>query len=290
MEIPDGNNNVTAIRSALDHAGDHTGQPVFINVTTTIGLGTSVAGTSKAHHAAFGPDNVAHCKKMWNLDVNKTHQIPREVKDYWFAIPKRGARAVREWNQLLAQYHAKHPELAVEFRRRAAGSFHPDWKQSLLDFQPTKKDTPIRQSSAEVYDHLWDTIPLFAGSADLSEPNFTLRKAKGAFGPAHHDGKNASFDGRYIHYGTREHGMIAMANGIAAYSQGAFIPVTATFAMFQLYGASALRMTALSKLQVIHIGTHDSIAEGACGPTHQVRIRDIRILCDPDTCTNRIAI
>lgn len=269
LEIPDGNNNVVAIRSAIEHAQDHIGQPIFINVTTIIGIGTTFAGTSKAHHKAFGHDNVAACKKMWNLDPDKTHYVPTTTREYWAEIPKKGKQMVRDWNRLLDKYDSKYPELAVEFRRRIQGKFHPDWKQSLLHLEVETKDMPIRESSATVYDHVWNIVPLFAGSADLSEPNFTLKKAKGAFGPPRPDVKNSSYEGRYIHYGTREHGMIAMANGIAAYSDRAYIPVTATFAMFQAYGASAIRMSALNKVQVIHLGTHDSIAEGACGPTHQ---------------------
>lgn len=206
------------------------------------------------------------------MDVEKTHQIPQETKDYWSEVPRKGARAVHAWHKLLDKYAIEYPKLCEEYCNRAAGRFNVNWKQSLLEYRVPTSDIPIRQASADIYDHLWDTIPFFAGSADLSEPNFTLRKAKGAFGPPSLDNPKASFQGRYVHYGTREHGMIAMANGIAAYAERAFVPVTATFAMFQLYGGSALRMTALSKLQVIHIGTHDSISEGACGPTHQVNI------------------
>lgn len=269
LEIPDGNNNVHAICSAIEHAQDHVGQPIFINVRTVIGIGTTFAGTSKAHHKAFVHDNAASCKKLWNLDPEKKHRISHLTRDYWSEIPAKGKAIFRDWNKLLEQYDYQFPELAAEFRRRAQGEFHPSWKQSLLNLPVETKDMPIRESSANVYDHVWDTIPLFAGSADLSEPNFTLKKAKGVFGPARPGVQNASYEGRYFHYGTREHGMIAMANGIAAYSNRAYIPITATFAMFQAYGASALRMSALSKVQVIHISTHDSIAEGACGPTHQ---------------------
>lgn len=113
-------------------------------------------------------------------------------------------------------------------------------------------------------------MPLIGGSADLADPNHTLKVPKEVFGAPEDGVANLSFTGRYVHYGTREHGMFAVSNGIAAYAPRSFIPITATFSMFQLYGAAAIRMSALNCLQVIHIGTHDSIAEGACGPTHQV--------------------
>lgn len=270
MEIPDGNSNVTAIRSALEHAQDHTGQPVFVNITTTIGIGTSLAGTCKAHHTAFGVDNVEKCKKMWGLDPTKAHDVPYDVRKYWADVPRRGAQIRKDWERLLNAYAEMYPGLAKEYRERISGQPNISWKQALLDFKPAQGNLPIRQTSAHVYDHLWNAMPFLAGSADLSEPNFTLKVPKTAFGPPKPDVKNTSYTGRYIHYGTREHGMMAIANGIAAYHEGTFIPITATFAMFQLYGAAAIRMGALSKLQVIHLGTHDSIAEGACGPTHQV--------------------
>ena len=277
LEIPDGNTNVSAISSALDHAADHVGQPTFINIKTEIGRGTSIAGTCKAHHAAFGHDNVKQCKRLWGYDPEETHVVPDDVRQYWSEVPKKGERTHREWQDLLGEYALQYPKLAKSFRQLADGTLDQGWRQDLLSLKAPEKDTPIRQSSAAVFDALWKTLPFFGGSADLSEPNNVLREPKVAFGPKDNV-SHQSYEGRYVHYGTREHAMAAISNGIAAYSSRdedesrgqSLIPITATFSMFQLYAAPAIRMGALMSLQIIHIGTHDSIAEGACGPTHQV--------------------
>jgi len=277
MDIPDGNTNVSAITTALEHAANHAGQPTFINIRTEIGGGTSVAGTCKAHHAAFGHADVKRCKEIWGYDPEETHVVPKDVRDYWSEVPKKGARSHGEWQSLLNDYALQYPKLAKGFRQLAAGKLDEAWRDDLLSLKAPEKPTPIRGSSAVAFDALWKKLPFMGGSADLSEPNAVLKEAKVAFGPG--DSVNhQSFEGRYVHYGTREHAMAAISNGIAAYSSRdehdgrgqALIPITATFSMFQLYAAPAIRMGALMNLQIIHIGTHDSIAEGACGPTHQV--------------------
>lgn len=270
MEIPDGNSNVAAIRTALEHARNHVGQPKFLNITTVIGYGTTVAGTCKAHQMAFGQADINKCKDLWEFDSKTTHYVPEDVRQDWSHLRRKGPGLVSEWKQTLRQYAEKYPELALELRARIRGDLGRKWKQDLSAFEVSQKALPVRQASAQVYDSLWDNIPLFGGSADLSEPNFMIKVPKQAFGSHQPGVNNVSFTGRYVHYGTREHAMMAIANGMAAYAPRAFVPITATFSMFQLYGAAAIRMSALSKLQVVHIGTHDSIAEGACGPTHQV--------------------
>lgn len=270
MEIPDGNSNVAAVRTALEHARNHIGQPKFLNITTTIGFGTAVAGTSKAHQMAFGQVNIDKCKELWGFDAKTTHFVPEDVRQDWTDVPRQGQKLMSQWKQKLARYAEKYPDLAQQFQARVNGDLGQKWRQDLDAFKVSSKNLPVRQSSAQVYDTLWKIVPFFGGSADLSEPNFMIKEPKHVFGPPRQGVENVSFTGRYVHYGTREHAMMAIANGMAAYAPQAFVPITATFSMFQLYGASAIRMSALNKVQVIHIGTHDSIAEGACGPTHQV--------------------
>lgn len=278
--------NVKAILTALERADNHVGQPTFINIKTTIGHGTAISGTCKAHHAAFGDAEVRKIKKSWGYDPEATHVIPDDIQRYWSEIPKKGKLARESWEHSIERYSVAYPKLSSKLRSLIDGKLSEDWRTQLAEYTPDPKNMPIRQSSSVIFDLLWKQLPFFGGSADLSEPNFMLREPKEAFGPAlnvdnaHHQ----SYRGRYVHFGTREHGMAGIANGIAAYSPKdehgergqAFIPITATFAMFQLYAAPAIRMGALMNLQVIHIGTHDSIAEGACGPTHQVRELDIR--------------
>lgn len=239
-------------------------------MVTVIGFGTSISGTCKAHHTAYGNADIETCKESWGFDTAKTHFVPDDVRDDWKEIPNQGKKLVSDWGKMLERYADKYPELACSFQGRVNSGLDPQWKQQLIDFKIEKKDIPVRQASGQVFDHLWKKLPLIGGSADLADPNHTLKVAKEVFGAPDQDRPNVSFAGRYIHFGTREHAMFAVANGMAAYAPRAFIPVTATFSMFQLYGAAAIRMSALNHLQVIHIGSHDSIAEGACGPTHQV--------------------
>ena len=173
-----------------------------------------------------------------------------------------------QWKQKLARYAEKYPDLGQQFQARVNGDLGQKWKQDMDAFKVSRKNLPVRQSSAQVCDTLWKIVPCLGGSADLSETNFMIEEPKYVLGPHRQGVENVSFTGRYVHFGTREHAMMAIANEMAAYAPQAFVSVTATFSMFQLYGASAIRMSALIKVQVIHIGSHDSIAEGACGPTH----------------------
>lgn len=269
----DGNFDVTAIRRSLEHAIHHTGQPVLINIRTTVGIGTSLAGSSQARRSAFGEKDIMNCKTSWGFDPAQTHFIPDDVREYWSEVPLNGKKEVSEWNFLLQKYSDEYSDLAKEFQATIRGDIDLSWKDELLNFKPAAEDMPIRLASAKVFDILWKKLPLFGGSADLSEPNRTLLERKGLFGSQN---PHSSFSGRYVHFGVREHGMVAIANGMAAYSPGSFIPVTATMSMFQLYAAAAIRMSAINKLHVIHIGTHDSIGEGSNGPTHQVRRLIIR--------------
>jgi dihydroxyacetone synthase len=272
LEISENDNNVAAIRTALEHARNHFGQPKFLNIASIIGFGTAVAGTSKAHQMAFGHVDIEKCKNLWGFDNKTTHFVPKDVRQDWKEVRREGQTLVSHWQQTLAPYAEKYPELAQQFQAKVCGDLGKQWRQELDAFEVSSKSLPIRQSSAHVYDTLWKIIPFFGGSADLSEPNFMIKEPKLTFGPPRPGVENVSFTGRYVHYGTREHAMMAIANGMAAYAPQAFVPITATFSMFQLYGASAIRMSALNKVQLIHIGTHDSIAEGACGPTHQVGV------------------
>ncbi|KAI0427897.1 Transketolase, thiamine diphosphate binding domain-containing protein [Xylaria sp. FL1042] len=278
LEVPDGNHNVDAILSALEHADSHVGQPIFINVNTTIGYGTTIAGTSKAHHAAFGVDNVKRCKEIWGYDPEQTHVVPAQVRNYWAAVPKKGRETRSEWEKLRAHYARRFPDLSQSLEALEKGMLDGGgWKDDLMNLRAADEDMSIGDSFGAVFDTLWKKLPILGGSADLSEHTFLLKQPKEAFGPPDQDIPHQSYAGRYIHFGTREHGMAAIANGIAAYTPRskkdargqAFIPITATFSMFQLYAAPAIRMSALMRLKIIHVGTHDSIAEGLCGPTHQ---------------------
>ena len=154
IEIPDGNSNVAEIRTALEHARNLTGQPKFLNITTTIGFGTTVAGTSKAHQMAFGQVAIDKCKHLWGFDTKTTHFVPEDVRQDWNDVPRQGQKLMSQWKQTLAWYSEKYSELAQQFQARVRGNLGQQWRQELDAFKVSTKSLPIRQSSAHVYDTL----------------------------------------------------------------------------------------------------------------------------------------
>ncbi|KAL0932492.1 dihydroxyacetone synthase [Colletotrichum truncatum] len=265
LEIADGNHDVEAMTSALRFAKSLKGKPIFINIRTVIGLGTSVAGTFKAHHGAFDPESVAISKQLAGQDPTVTHYIPPKSLEYFRERKLHGEQIEQEWNELLQKYRSVYPELSSEFFRARSGSRGPEWLEVLKSLDSSQfKGTATREVNGALLERLWKACPtLFGGGADLVNSNKIPYLDSDVFHPS------ISYSGRYIRYGIREHAMAAISNGLAAYGPGTFLPITATFFMFYLYAAPGVRMGALSHLPVIHIATHDSFAEGQNGPTHQ---------------------
>ncbi|KAH7273202.1 Transketolase, thiamine diphosphate binding domain-containing protein [Fusarium solani] len=265
LEVDDGSYDVKKIASALDYAETLIKKPVFINVRTVIGLGTSSAGTFKAHHGAFDADSVAASKRLAGQDPSATHQIPSSALKYFRERKQHGQKLQSDWESLLEEYRSAHPELAEEFRKRRAGDNGDEWRRSLetIDSMQFSKNA-TREVNGSLMETLWKAHPaLTGGGADLVNSNKVTYDPTEVFHPS------VGYTGRYIRYGIREHAMASISNGIAAYSPGTFLPFTATFFMFYIYAAPGVRMGALSHLPVIHIATHDSFAEGQNGPTHQ---------------------
>ncbi|KAF6815303.1 dihydroxyacetone synthase [Colletotrichum sojae] len=274
IEIEDGNWDVEAIVRAMDEARASKDKPTFINIHTVIGIGSAVAGNAKAHGAAYGAADVANIKKNFGMDPEQFYVVSEQVYNYFREAIPRGEEIEAEWNQLVAAYTREYPELAAEFKKRAAGEFVEDWRK----FIPAKEDfpttpTPSRKSAGLVCNPIAAGVnSLMVGTADLSPSVNMIWKGKVDF--QHPDlrttcGINGDYTGRYIHYGIREHAMAAISNGLAAYNKGTILPVTSSFFMFYIYAAPGVRMGALQRLQQIHIATHDSIGTGEDGPTHQ---------------------
>ncbi|KAL2832600.1 Transketolase, thiamine diphosphate binding domain-containing protein [Aspergillus cavernicola] len=268
LDILDGSHNVQAIREALQHAKNLKDKPVFINIRTVIGVGTSTAGTAKAHHGAFDTESVAAARILAGQNPSTTHS-PSERGLAFFRERKAAGEALEaEWNDLISQYTEKHPAKAAKFAARRSGDLDTDSIANILvnldsaEFQ----GTATRESNGLVLQKLWAECPaLCGGGADLVNSNKFLYSDTDVFFP----NTEAGYKGRYIRYGIREHAMAAISNGLAAYHPFTFLPVTATFLIFYLYAAPGVRMGALSHLPTIHIATHDSFAEGQNGPTHQ---------------------
>ncbi|OQV09526.1 Transketolase, domain-containing protein [Cladophialophora immunda] len=258
IDVFDGDNSVDDIVSALNLARSCKGKPTFINIRTTIGYGTSSAGTSESHHGMYDQADAEH----FALYPNQPPHSPTEAtKQYLASAADRGNIEASLWASKLQDYSQKYPEQAAALRRRMEGQL--DYQEMLETMEAPHHLPATRESNGWVFGQLIHRLEgIFAGGADVWGPNKLADCSDLIF-----DRNNRQ--GRVIRYGIREHAMAAISNGIAAYSRNAFVPVTATFFMFYLYAAAGVRMGALNRLQVIHIATHDSLNEGKNGPTHQ---------------------
>lgn len=267
IEIEDGSNDVAAIVDALEKS-KLSDKPTFINIHTTIGVDTSVAGESAAHGAAFGQVEVDRLHESYGFDPTERINIPHDVYDFFADVAVNGDKYQAQWNQLVADYKRKYSALGKEFQSRVNGELPRNWQDFIPNEFPMQL-TPSRQSSGFVINPLAKQFNNFlVGAADLTPSVHMAYKGRVDFQNPNLESEG-NYSGRYIHYGIREHCMAAVANGIAAFNRGTFIPCTSSFLMFYLYAAPAVRYGALSKLQVIHVGTHDSIGIGEDGPTHQ---------------------
>ncbi|OOO09285.1 transketolase [Aspergillus oryzae] len=273
VDVYNGDSDVAAIVNALV-AARSSDKPTFINIRTTIGFGSALAGTADVHGAALGVDEVANVKRSFGLNPDEHFHIPQDVYDFFSDIPGRGEAHEASWQAALVKYHEEDPVLAAKFELRVMGKLPKDWSKCIprKEEQPTAS-TASRKSAGVITNALGQNINSFlVGTADLTPSVNVAYKNKVDFqSPELRTacGLNGNYSGRYIHYGIREHAMCAISNGLAAFNKGTFIPMTSTYFVFHLYAAAAVRMAALQGLQQIHIATHDSIGVGENGPTHQ---------------------
>ncbi|EOW6802920.1 transketolase [Cronobacter muytjensii] len=252
-----------AIKRAIEEAKQVADKPSLIICRTVIGFGSpNKAGKEESHGAALGEEEVALTRKQlgWNYPP---FEIPDDVYKGWDAKEK-GRQVEASWNEKFAAYQQAHPELAAEFNRRMGGEMPENWQQVTQEYIEKLQAEPAkiasRKASQNALNVFGPVLPeLLGGSADLAPSNLTIWSGSTSLkeDPA----------GNYIHYGVREFGMTAIANGIAHH--GGFVPYTATFLMFVEYARNAARMAALMKARQIMVYTHDSIGLGEDGPTHQ---------------------
>ncbi|MDU5471830.1 MULTISPECIES: transketolase [unclassified Pantoea] len=252
-----------AVSRAIKEAQSVTDKPSLIICRTVIGFGSpNKAGKEESHGAALGDAEVALARKELGW-TSPPFEIPQEIYQQWDA-KEAGAERERAWNDKLAAYKQAHPELAEEYQRRMNGEMPSTWESEthkfITDLQANPQKIASRKASQNTLEHLGSLLPeLLGGSADLAPSNLTIWSGSK---PIKEDP-----GGNYIHYGVREFGMTAIANGIAHH--GGFVPYTATFLMFVEYARNAARMAALMKARQIMVYTHDSIGLGEDGPTHQ---------------------
>jgi transketolase len=253
-----------AIKAAIEAAIAESTRPTLICARTVIGFGApNKQGKESSHGSPLGKDEVAAARAQlgWNYAA---FEIPDDIRAGWDAKARGGARE-SAWNDLFARYRAANPELADEFERRQQGKLPADFAASadawIARLQAEGPAVASRKASQMALDAYGPLLPeLIGGSADLAGSNLTIWK--GSKNVASHD-----VSANYIHYGVREFGMSAIANGLALH--GGFIPYDATFLVFSDYARNAVRMSALIPTRAIHVYTHDSIGLGEDGPTHQ---------------------
>ncbi len=260
--VPDGDTNLEAIQAAIEAAKAVTDKPSLIKVRTTIGYGSpNKQNTAGVHGAALGSDEIVATRQNLGWDC-APFEVPEDALNHWRKAIDRGAKLESDWNNALDTYKAKYPAEAAEFERRLSGKLPEGWVSSLPTYTPADKALATRQTSEKTINALAQAIPeLIGGSADLTHSNLTLMKGFPDF-------QKGSYQGRNLRFGVREHGMGAICNGIALSGSG-LIPYCATFLVFADYMRAAIRLSALSQAGVIYVMTHDSIALGEDGPTHQ---------------------
>ena len=275
IRVSDGN-DVDAIDAALDKARADTSHPSLILVRTHIGFGSPKQDSYKAHGSPLGVDDVKQTKEKLGWPVEPDFFVPKDALTHWRKAVEEGKLAQAEWNERLDGYASAFPGLAAELRTRLQGELPSGWDADIPVFPADKKGISTRVAGGKVMNAFAKKVPaLFGGSADLDPSTFTALKDLGDFNPPPpvgadvegSDGGGWSYAGRNLHFGVREHAMGAIVNGLAAH--GGFLPYGSTFLIFSDYMRPAIRLAALMGLHVVHVFTHDSIALGEDGPTHQ---------------------
>nr|O94039.1 RecName: Full=Transketolase 1; Short=TK 1 [Candida albicans]CAA21989.1 transketolase I [Candida albicans] len=267
LEVPDANTNIEAIAAAVDEAKKSTDKPTLIRLVTTIGYGSLKQGSHDVHGSPLKPDDIKQLKKSWGFKEDVDFFIPEEVSEYLAKHVSENQKVQKEWEAKLAEYKKKYPTEGAEIQRRLDGKLPEGWKEYLPKYTPADKPLATRKLSENVINALHGKIPEFiGGSADLTGSNLTRAEGSVDFQPPSTGLGN--YDGVYIRYGVREHGMGAIMNGIAAFGAN-YKNYGGTFLNFVSYAAGALRLSALSHHPVIWVATHDSIGLGEDGPTHQ---------------------
>ena len=256
--------NVDEINEAIVSSKNETKKPTMIFCRTTIGYGSPAkAGTADAHGAPLGDEEILETRKAldWNHEPFK---VPESVYEFWNAVD-RGLEINDEWNSLMETYKSKNPEKHDELTRRISNDMPINFDESYKNFlnQCNEENTSMatRKASQLCLDYFVKELPeLVGGSADLTPSNNTFSKSSSTF-------SNENPSGNHINYGVREFGMSAIMNGMVLH--GGIKPYGATFLVFTDYARNAVRLSALMGLPNIFVYTHDSVALGEDGPTHQ---------------------
>jgi len=258
LQVEDGN-DLGAIEAAIVAAKAETGKPTLIQVRTIIGYGSPKAGSNKSHGEPLGAADVAATKKFFGFPEDQSFQTPADAVANWRSSVVRGEAAEAEWKALFADYAVAFPELAAQFDRTQKGELPAGWEKAIPSF-PAGKQEATRNAGGVILNALGAVLPeLFGGAADLTSSTKTIFKPGASF---HEDAA-----GRNVFFGVREFGMGAAVNGMAVH--GGLTAFGSTFFVFSDYLKPSMRLAALMQSHSLFVFTHDSIALGEDGPTHQ---------------------
>ena len=256
--------DIEDIDGAIYKAKEEVNKPTMIFCKTTIGYGSpNKSGTADVHGAPLGDEELKETREAlgWNY---KPFEVPQEVYDFW-NFKEEGGSFNDSWNKLLKDYEKKYPNDSLELHRRIDGhlpnNFQASYESFLNECNSNNLSMATRKASKACLDFFVKEMPeLIGGSADLTPSNNTFSSSSSTF-------SNENASGNHINYGVREFGMSAIMNGMVLH--GAIKPYGATFLVFTDYARNAVRLSALMKLPNIFVYTHDSVALGEDGPTHQ---------------------
>ena len=252
--------DLNAISAAIEAAKQEKNKPTLIEVKTVIGFGAPNQGTSSVHGAPLGIEGIQAAKGIYGWDYPE-FEVPEEVATrFKETMIEEGQKAEEEWNELFARYEGAYPELAAQFRQAFADELPEEWADNLPTYE-VGSSQESRVSSKDMIQALSKAVPsLWGGSADLSGSNNTMVAAEKDFEPGQYEGRN-------IWFGVREFAMAAAMNGIQLH--GGTRIYGGTFFVFVDYLRPAVRLAAIQKTPVTYVLTHDSVAVGEDGPTHE---------------------
>lgn len=263
--------NVEELYQAILDGHKVTDRPTFIVLRTIIGWpAPNKQNTGKIHGSALGADEVKATKEILGFDPNESFAVDEAVLEHARKAVAKGQAEHAEWNKAFDAWAAGNAEGKKLYERMEKHALPEGWEKALPEFPADEKGLATRAASGKILEALAPVLPeLWGGSADLAESNNTTMKGEPSFIPAEYATKEFPGNeyGRTLHFGIREHGMGSILNGIAAH--GGTRPYGGTFLVFSDYMRGAVRLSALMKLPVVFVWTHDSIGLGEDGPTHQ---------------------
>jgi transketolase len=270
-------NDTSAISAAIREGQQETGKPTLILVHTHIGYGSPKKQDNfSAHGNPLGEDELVASKKALGWPTTDKFFLPEESVAHFRQAVDRGAKAQQEWQTRFEAYKQAFPKEAAEFEQLMSGKLPENFAADMPQWKPSDKPIATRAAGGEVMNALAKRVTnLMGGSADLNPSTNTALKGLGDFQPQEFAGPGTmgavggawSYAGNNVAFGVREHAMGAAVNGMAAH--GGLLPFSATFLVFSDYMKPAVRLGALSNLKAYYVFTHDSVAVGEDGPTHE---------------------